>query len=54
MYNGYHWLHIKQLRALYDLTSQDILRDYAEMWRAYIERWADMSIYDGVEKTARP
>jgi hypothetical protein len=54
LYNGYHWLHVKQLGNLYEMTGHQILDDYARQWQSYTERWRELSLYEGVEKTARP
>lgn len=35
----YHALHIAQLNVMYDLTGNDIFKQYAQKWAQYQEKW---------------
>lgn len=48
-YNVYHFKHITRLRELSELTRNPVLAAYAQKWEAYVKRWADLPIYQGLE-----
>jgi hypothetical protein len=53
-FNVYHFLHVDQLRRLHDATGDPQLRDYADRWSGYVDEWASMEAYAGVETQGSP
>jgi hypothetical protein len=48
-YNVYHFVHIDQLRRLYDMTGEDVFRAYADKWEGYTLEWPNLEIYHQVD-----
>jgi heparosan-N-sulfate-glucuronate 5-epimerase len=34
---AYHRLHIEQLKALYEMTGDDIFKNYSDQWQGYLK-----------------
>ena len=37
--SNYHSLHIRQLNVLYELTGENIFKEYARLWEEYKNKW---------------
>lgn len=50
-YNAYHFIHIKNLKALAKRTGEPLFAEYAEKWEGYVKQWPQMPMYrdTGVE-----
>ena len=44
-YNTYHYLHIKNMKALFKLSGDPLLKEYMEKWMEYTGRWPEMPVY---------
>jgi hypothetical protein len=53
-FNVYHFLHVDQLRRLHEITGDPQLRVYADRWSGYVDGWAAMEAYAGVETQGSP
>lgn len=45
LYNGYHYMHISQLKDLYKIDPDPIYLKYAKKWEDYIKQWKDFPLY---------
>lgn len=50
-YNVYHFIHIKRLKEIYEISKNPIFLKYANKWEKYSKQWSSMPIYkdSGVE-----
>lgn len=48
-YNVYHFIHIDQLKRLYQITGIETFQTYADKWQGYIEDWPAMQMYRNLE-----
>lgn len=44
-YNSYHYIHMRQIKRIAELSGNAKLAAYAVKWAAYPERWAQMPVY---------
>ncbi|KKD37950.1 hypothetical protein WN50_34485 [Limnoraphis robusta CS-951] len=44
-YNVYHFMHIKSLRQLHQITGDSVFKNYADKWFEYTRHWPSMQIY---------
>ncbi len=45
LYNGYHHMHIAQLKDLYKVDPDPIYLKYAKKWQDYTKQWKDFPLY---------
>lgn len=54
-YNQYHFVHIRNLRALAEMTGEPLFTEYADKWEGYVKLWPQIPMYrdSGVELVQR-